>query len=183
MRRKALFLDRDGVINEDYGYVHEKENFKFKENIFSFTKFASERGFIVIVVTNQAGIGRGYYSDEKFLSLNNWMINEFLKRNIVIQETFYCATHPEYGIGEYKKKDYRRKPFPGMLFEACDKYEINMGESILVGDKISDVRAGLSAGVGLNLLFDHRKNMKIFNQFIRIPSLETEYLLMSMENS
>ena len=144
---KALFLDRDGVINHDYGYVYRINDFEFKKGIFKLVKRANLLNYFVIVVTNQAGIGRGYYSEEQFLNLNKWMIAEFNKKDCDITETFYCPFHPTEGIKDYKKDSFDRKPNPGLILKAAEKYSIDLKKSILIGDKISDIKAGIAAKI------------------------------------
>lgn len=146
--KKALFLDRDGVINIDNGYVHKPENFVFIGGIFDLCKRAEELGYIIIVITNQAGIARGYYAESDFHNLTNWMIAEFNKHNIKISSVYFCPYHPKYGIGKYKKESYDRKPNPGMLLKAATEYNIDLSLSILIGDKDIDIDAGRNAGIG-----------------------------------
>ena len=117
MNRAALFLDRDGVINIDHGYVHKPDNFDFHDGIFDVVKTANQLGYLVIVATNQAGIGRGYYSEKQFNSLTEWMKNKFKENSGNIDAVYYCPHHSEYGIDKYKKECNYRKPAPGMLLE------------------------------------------------------------------
>lgn len=152
MPKKALFLDRDGVINEDYGYVHSRKNFQFIEGIFDLVSYASIRGYEVVVVTNQAGIAYGYYSERDFHELTSWMNDIFLSKKAPISKVFYCPNHPD-GIGQYRKIDSNRKPGPGMLLNATDELDLELSASILVGDKITDILAGHAAGVQRNILF------------------------------
>ena len=154
VREKALFLDRDGVINIDYGYVHDPTRFVFIDGIFSLVRLANEAGYRIIIVTNQAGIGRGYYSEEQFNSLMDWMQCEFLNRGGKIDAVYYCPYHPEYGIGRYLRESSFRKPNPGMILAARDDFNLDLQQSILVGDKYTDIAAGMAAGVGVNILFD-----------------------------
>ena len=149
---KALFLDRDGVINEDTGYVCQPEDFRFIEGIFELCSTALGLGYLIIVITNQAGIARGYYAEEEFHSLNEWMLMEFEKQGIDIAAVYHCPYHPEYGIGKYKAESFDRKPEPGMIFKARDEHGIDLSRSVLIGDKDSDIEAGRRAGVGRNLL-------------------------------
>ena len=148
MLRPALFLDRDGVINVDRGYVHRQEDFEFMPGIFELVRTANKRGYLVVVVTNQAGIGRGYYSELQFLSLTSWMKECFRIEGARIDAVYFCPFHPEYGIGVYRQESDCRKPNPGMLFQAAKDFEIELTKSIIVGDKLSDMEAGRSAGVG-----------------------------------
>mgnify|MGYP000032288098 CR=1 FL=1 len=131
MKNKALFLDRDGVINIDKNYIYKKEDFDFVKGIFNLITSAKKLGYIVIVVTNQSGIGRGFFTKEQFLDTNNWMIKELLKNNAKIDHTYFCPTHPTDGIGKYKIKDDRRKPNPGMFFEAEKDHDIDLINSII----------------------------------------------------
>jgi D-glycero-D-manno-heptose 1,7-bisphosphate phosphatase len=148
----ALFLDRDGVINVDHGYVHQIDRFEFMDGIFELCRLAQELGFYIFVVTNQAGIGRGYYTEEDFCSLTRWMCEVFKGEGVNIQKVYFCATHPEYGLGHYKTESVMRKPNPGMLLQAARDFNIDLSASVLIGDKGSDIAAGLSAGVRSNLL-------------------------------
>ena len=159
-RNSALFLDRDGVINVDNAYVHRIEDFEFIDGIFELCEAAQMHGYLIIVVTNQAGIGRGYYSEEDFHKLSEWMCRSFEQRDIVISDIYFCPYHPEHGIGIYKQDSSCRKPRPGMLLRAKDEHSIDMDDSIFIGDKLSDLEAGEKAGVGLNILFSrsHKKS-------------------------
>lgn len=159
MENRALFLDRDGVINEDLGYVHEKENFFFIEGVFDLIRVAAKEGFKIVVVTNQAGIGRGYYTEKQFLDLTDWMIEEFLKKECPVDKVYYSPFHPTEGIGLYRKSDFSRKPNPGMLFEARDELNIDMTRSLIIGDKESDMVAGARAGLGTLLYFNRLGNV------------------------
>ncbi len=132
MKSKALFLDRDGVINIDYGYVYKIENFEFMEGIFDLLKLFIKYDYKLFIVTNQSGIGRGYYSDDDFLLLTRWMLNEFQKRDIHIESVEYCNHAPE-------KKCNCRKPKTGMMENILSKYNIELENSWLIGDKQSDI--------------------------------------------
>lgn len=153
MNRPALFLDRDGVINVDHGYVHRPEEFEFFEGIFELVAAAKRAGYLVIVVTNQAGIGRGYYSEADFHALTDWMKARFSERGCQIDAVYFCPYHPEHGIGQYRRDSDCRKPAPGMLLQAQREWDIDMQRSILVGDKPSDMAAGRAAGVKTLLHF------------------------------
>ena len=152
-RRRALFLDRDGVINIDHGYVSRWENFEFVDGIFELCRHAKELGYLILVVTNQAGIGRGYYSEKAFLELTQWMCGVFSDRGAPIDKVYFCPYHAEHGIGIYKVDSPFRKPAPGMILQAAEEFGIDLSQSVLVGDKDSDIQAGIAAGVGCNLLY------------------------------
>ena len=153
MGNRALFLDRDGVINIDHGYVFTIEKFEFVDGIFDLVKCAHDKGYLVIVITNQAGIGRGYYCENEFKELTRWMCEIFKNKASPITEVYFCPSHPDHGLGKYKVNDYRRKPRPGMIMEAARDYNLDLSGSVLIGDKSSDIEAGRSANVGCNILF------------------------------
>jgi len=153
MSKPALFLDRDGVINVDHGYVHTPEEFQFIDGIFEVIAAANRSGYLVVVVTNQAGIGRGYYSEEQFHALTNWMKVKFVENGGRIDAVYFCPYHPEYGVGEYRQDSDCRKPAPGMIFAAMRDFDIDLGKSILVGDSLNDIYAANLAGIGQAFLF------------------------------
>lgn len=140
---KALFLDRDGTINVDYGYVCRTENFEFIDGIFELCRKAQSLGYKIIIVTNQSGIARGYFSDVDFHKLTVYMRQKFKEHGIDITDVFYC---PDLS-------GKRRKPECGMFMEAQQKYDIDMHLSVSVGDKERDIIAATAAGVGKNFLF------------------------------
>jgi len=142
---RAIFLDRDGVINKDLGYVHKIEEFIFLPGVFEALRHFQNLGYLLIIVTNQSGIGRGYYTKEQFLSLSEWMVEEFLKEGIKITDIFFCPHRPDEGCK-------CRKPEPGMILEAAKKYNIDLENSWMIGDKRSDIEAGKQAGVKNTLL-------------------------------
>lgn len=158
MRKPALFLDRDGVINVDHGYVCKPENFEFIDGIFELVAAASNAGFLVIVITNQAGIGRGYYSEADFHSLTAWMNREFSKRGIHVDDVYFCPFHPIHGVGRYLKDSVCRKPEPGMILRAQKEHNIDLGCSVLIGDKLTDMEAGKRAGVGTLLYLEGKSD-------------------------
>lgn len=158
----ALFLDRDGVINTDHPYVWRREEFEFIDGIFELCSFAQELGFRIFVVTNQAGIGRGYYSEQDFNELTVWMLEIFKERGIVIDHVYFCPNHPTHGIGHYKMETHHRKPGPGMILQAKDEYSIDLTRSVLIGNNESDILAARSANVGRALLFCPDREQEAF---------------------
>ncbi len=144
----ALFLDRDGVINFDSGYTHRAEEFHFIPGIFALGREACRRGLRVVVITNQAGIGRGRYDESAFASLTNWMLDRFLAEGVAIDRVYYCPHHPEAAIPGHRLACPCRKPAPGMLMAAARELGIDLSASMLVGDKAGDIEAGAAAGVG-----------------------------------
>lgn len=145
--RRALFLDRDGVINVDHGYVCSPEQTQFIDGIFELCRAATQYGFLNVVITNQAGIARGYYSESDFLAYMEWMRGEFRKHDAQLDAVYYCPHHPMGGSGEYLRDCDCRKPKPGMIFAAQRELGLDLASSILVGDKSSDIEAGEAAGV------------------------------------
>jgi len=153
IRRPALFLDRDGIINVDHDYVHRREDFEFIDGIFNLCRHAKTLGYQIFIITNQAGIGRGYYTEQDFHALTEWMVSVFRNEGITIEKVYFCPFHPEHGIGQYKVNSPFRKPGPGMILQAAQEFDINLAGSVLLGDRETDVHAGIAAGVGKNLLF------------------------------
>lgn len=173
----ALFLDRDGVINVDIGYLHKPEDCVFVEGIFDLVKRANALGYKVFVVTNQAGIARGYYTEAQFLEFSEWMKAEFSHHQARLDEIYFCPHHPEHGLGEYHKDCDCRKPAPGMFLKAQSAYNINMHASVMVGDNISDLKAALSAQVGNLNLFVSDKIERAFTSTEQNQAKELNIML------
>ena len=150
--KPALFLDRDGVINENHGYVYKKEDFDFIPGVFELVSCANEQGYLTIVVTNQAGIGRGLYSLEQFKDLSIWMCEQFKSNGALIDAIYFSPFHPTEGLGRFLLEEDTRKPGAGMFFEAFRDYDISLSGSIMVGDKITDMKASFAAGITQNYL-------------------------------
>ena len=153
--RPALFLDRDGVVNFDHGYVHRVDQVEFVSGIFDLVRRANQAGFAVVIVTNQAGIARGLYTEASFRGLSRWMDGRFAEAGARIDAVYHCPHHPTEGLGEWKRDCGCRKPAPGMLTQALRELSLSPERSILVGDKESDMQAGLSAGVSTLFLLQH----------------------------
>lgn len=147
MRSRALFLDRDGVINEEIGYLSRTEDVRFVRGVFSLCRTAKRHGYRIVVVTNQSGIARGLYCEADFNQLMTWMRAEFGKQGVELDAVYHCPYHPEHGVGEYRREHGDRKPGPGMLLRAARELHLELGESILVGDRCSDVAAAHAAGL------------------------------------
>lgn len=154
MPPRALFLDRDGVINVDRHYVHRIEDFEFVSGIFELCAHACALGYRLLVVTNQAGIARGYYTEADFERLTKWMVEAFAHRGIAVDRVYHCPYHPTAGLGEYRRESFDRKPNPGMLLRARDELGLDLARSAFVGDKDSDMEAGRRAGVGQLIKLD-----------------------------
>ena len=140
---KAIFLDRDGTINADYGYVHEPERFVFIDGVFDFCRKAQSAGYAIVVVTNQSGIARGYFTEADFAALTRFMLARFAEEGVAVAGVFHCPSlsGPD------------RKPEPGLFLKARDSLGIDMAASVNIGDKARDLEAGRRAGVGRNILF------------------------------
>jgi D-glycero-D-manno-heptose 1,7-bisphosphate phosphatase len=149
---RVLFLDRDGVINVNHGYVHTPEQTEWVPGIFELCALAQERGYGLVIATNQAGIARGYYDIPTFEAYTRWMHAQFAQHGIAIAATLFCPHHPDAGGSSFTSDCTCRKPAPGMFLEAARRYPIDLSQSVLVGDKISDMCAGHAAGLGRLLL-------------------------------
>ena len=153
---KALFLDRDGVINIEKDYLYRIEDFEFINGIFDLCSYYQSLGFIIVVVTNQSGIAREYYTEDDFYKLSSWMVSEFSDHDIDIKKVYHCPHHPDIS-GECSC----RKPNPGMLLSASKEFNIDLKSSILVGDKERDIQAGLNAGLTQTYLLDESGDITV----------------------
>jgi D-glycero-D-manno-heptose 1,7-bisphosphate phosphatase len=152
MLRPAIFLDRDGVINREAGYVHTVDEFRFIEGVFDACRQMTKAGYRLIVITNQAGIARGYYTENDFHELTAWMLGEFRQQGIEIDGVYYCPHHPVHGVGDYGRDCDCRKPAPELILRAAREHSLDLGHSVLVGDKVTDIEAGRAAGVACCVL-------------------------------
>ena len=154
--RKALFLDRDGTINEDRGYVGRREDFRFLPGVFAALREAQARGYLIVVVTNQSGIGRGLYSEADFAALTEWMVARLAAEGVDIAGVYHDPTHPTAAKGAYRRRSPERKPAPGLIARAAGELDIDLAESALIGDQESDIAAGRAAGVATTILLAPR---------------------------
>ena len=152
VRRPAAFLDRDGVINIDRGYVYRREEFEFVPGALDGVRRLVELGFAPVVVTNQSGIGRGLYSEEDFHALSAWMADRFADGRAPLAGIYFCPHHPEEANGPYRIACDCRKPAPGMLLRAADELGLDLAASVLFGDRASDLLAAQAAGVPRRIL-------------------------------
>ncbi|HIF9279056.1 TPA: D-glycero-beta-D-manno-heptose 1,7-bisphosphate 7-phosphatase [Photobacterium damselae] len=151
MAKPAVFIDRDGVINVDHGYVHTTDDFEYVEGVFAACKKLKEMGYLLVLVTNQSGIARGMFTEDEFLSLTEWMDWNFVDNGVEFDGIYYCPHHPE-GEGDYRQECDCRKPKPGMLISARDYLKIDMAQSVMIGDKADDMTAAKAAEVGTKIL-------------------------------
>lgn len=150
--RKAVFLDRDGVINIDHGYLYQPEQFDFIDGVFDACRHLQQLGYLLIVVTNQSGIARGYYTEHQFALLTSWMKQQFAAEGVKIDGVYYCPHHAEKGQSPYNIACDCRKPEPGMLLQAMREYQIDPAQSLMLGDKAADMQAATAAGVQRKVL-------------------------------
>ena len=164
-KKKAVFFDRDGVLNYDTGYVHEIQSFKWVSGAKDAIKFLNDLNYLVIVVTNQSGVSRGYYTEKHINKLHIWMNEQLKEKQAVINDFYYCTELP----GSLEEKESRTKPSPAMINEAIKKYSISKKNSFLIGDKKTDLIAAQNAQIKGFLfeggdLFD--KIQKILKEFL-----------------
>ncbi|MBI1921535.1 MAG: D-glycero-beta-D-manno-heptose 1,7-bisphosphate 7-phosphatase [Geobacter sp.] len=145
-KRRAVFLDRDGTINVEKNYLHRIEDFEFIPGAASAIKRLNDAGFLVIVVTNQSGVARGYYEIEAVHRLHAFLDKELAAVDAHVDAYYVCPHHPEEGVGEYRCDCHCRKPMPGMLLDAARKFGIDLAASFMIGDKLADVEAAVKGG-------------------------------------
>ncbi|MEA5113273.1 MAG: D-glycero-beta-D-manno-heptose 1,7-bisphosphate 7-phosphatase [Geobacteraceae bacterium] len=144
--RKAVFLDRDGVVNVDKGYIYRREDFQFLPRVPEAIGLLNKAGYLVIVVTNQSGIARGFYTLDDVTRLHDHVDAELAHHGSRIDAYYLCPHHPDHGPDGRGGECLCRKPLPGMLLEAAADLSVDLSRSFMVGDKLSDVEAGLAAG-------------------------------------
>ncbi len=160
--RKALFLDRDGVVNIEKNYLHKIEDFELVEGIIDVCRAYQEQDYLIIIVTNQSGISRGFYSEDDFALLSQWMVEYFKTLGIIITHIYHCPHHENIdGACEC------RKPEPGMFLSAQKKYNLDMASSVMIGDNERDIEAAQRAGVGMNILLSLDTAQSKANRIIR----------------
>ena len=151
LHRRALFLDRDGVINVDHGWVGHQERFEFMPGAIDSMRAAADAGWHVFVVTNQSGIARGHYDEAQFGTLSAWMIDQIRAGGGNVDDLRFCPTHPDAPLEAYRRVDPRRKPGPGMLQELIAAWQLDPTRCTLVGDQPTDLEAAASCGIAAHL--------------------------------
>jgi len=151
-KHRAAFLDRDGVINVDRGYVSRRENFTFVPGVIEGARQLHELGYALVVVTNQSGIGRGLYGKDDFDTLTAWMKAELASAGAPLSGVYFCPHHPSEAFGAHRRACDCRKPAPGMLLTAAQELKLRLSASVMFGDKETDLEAARAAGVPLRVL-------------------------------
>jgi D-glycero-D-manno-heptose 1,7-bisphosphate phosphatase len=154
MKRQALFLDRDGVVNVDKHFVHRAEDCDFIPGIFELVAGFAARGFAAVIATNQSGIGRGLFSEATFTQFMDWMRAEFARNGAPIDAVYFDPTHPTEAKGDYCRVSAWRKPAPGMFLQAAGDLDLDLAASAAVGNMTTDIEAGRAAGIPLQFLLD-----------------------------
>jgi len=149
---KTIFLDRDGVINKDFGYVNKWNDFELIDGSLEALQILTKNNFNIIIMTNQAGIARGLYTENDFKKLTNQFKKFCVIHDVKILNTFYCPHHKDGVIKKYSKNCKNRKPSSGMFFKAAKLYNIDLKKAVMVGDNITDITASTNAGIKINYL-------------------------------
>ncbi|HUZ97516.1 MAG TPA: HAD family hydrolase [Edaphobacter sp.] len=171
MSGRALFLDRDGVINHEVGYLHRVEDVRFVDGIFSLCRTAAGLGYRLIVVTNQAGIARGFYSEADFDALMIWIKGAFRAEGVELDAVYHCPFHPEHGVGKYKRDHEDRKPGTGMLRRGVREFGVELGDSVMVGDRCSDIAAANAAGLRQVFLISGTETEACGGEYLAVDQL------------
>ena len=151
--KKAVFFDRDGVLNVDVIDLHELEKFQWIDGAIDAIKLCNEKGYLVVVITNQSGIARGVFTEEDVKKIHSHMASELEKFGAHIDAFYYCPHHPNGTVDGYAKVCDCRKPKPGLILQACKDFDIDVKNSVMIGDKQRDIECGINAGVEKTLLF------------------------------
>ena len=143
----ALFLDRDGVINVDTNFLYKIEDVEWIEGIFSLAATATRLGYKMVVVTNQSGVARGHFTAEDVETLMDWMVAEFAARETPLTAYYYCPFHPGHGDERYRREHEDRKPSPGMLRRGAREHALDLAQSVMIGDRCTDIGAANNGGL------------------------------------
>jgi D-glycero-D-manno-heptose 1,7-bisphosphate phosphatase len=182
--RRGLILDRDGVVNHDPGYLHRIADCRFTAGIFALARVFARKGFVLVIATNQAGIGRLLYRERDFTRLMVWMRRRFAREGAPLAGVYHCPDHPIEGKGRYRRDSPCRKPRPGMLLQAASDHGLDLARSWCVGDRMTDIEAGRAAHVGTLVLLDAAaKTTERRGDFWIVPDLAAVAALLEREGS
>lgn len=159
--QRGLLLDRDGVVNVEFGYVGKRENFVFKLGLFPFLREMQDRNYRIAIVTNQSGVSRALYTEEEYYDLTKYMLDCFRQEGIAIDSVLACFEFDGATIAKYKRESFWRKPNPGMILEAAQKLRLDLSRSIMIGDRQRDMEAAQAAGVGTRLWMTEEKDLPV----------------------
>ena len=171
MSGRALFLDRDGVVNVEVGYLYRAEDVRFVDGIFTLCRTAMKLGYRLIVVTNQAGIARGYYTEADFHTLMDFIQTRLRAEQIELDAVYHCPYHPEHGVGQYKREHEDRKPGTGMLRRGAREFDFSLSDSVMIGDRCSDIAAANAAGLRQVFLISGTEQSGCNGQYVPVDSL------------
>lgn len=146
--KRAAFLDRDGVINRDVGYVHRWDEFEFLAGVFDAMRRLRAAGYHLVIVTNQSGLARGLFDEAQYGELTGRMLDELARQGIAVEAVYHCPHHPAGTVERWAMDCDCRKPAPGMILRAAAEHGLSLADSFMVGDKLSDIGAARAAGVG-----------------------------------
>jgi D-glycero-D-manno-heptose 1,7-bisphosphate phosphatase len=172
MGDRALFLDRDGVINREVGYLVRKEQVQFVNGIFPLCQTAIKLGYRLVIVTNQAGIARGLYTEAEYQALMQWMRGKFSREGIHFGAIYHCPYHPVHGVGDYKREQEDRKPGAGMLRRASRDLNITLSRSVMVGDRCTDIAAANTGGLRQAFLLRGTEGSSCTGSYMTVDSLD-----------
>lgn len=174
IKAKAAFIDRDGVINEERNYVHHISDFVLMPGVIEGLQLLRDAGYRLIVVTNQAGIARGYYDHAEMDSLHDHMRELLAEHGVLLDAIYFCPHHPQGSIKDFAVECDCRKPSPGMLLQAAKDFNLDLATCILIGDKLSDIRAGERAGVGCTVIVESGHEVE------RVARLEADLVALDL---
>jgi len=178
---KAVFLDKDGTINEDIGYINHPDQIKLLPRSADAIKLFNEAGYKVIIISNQSGIARGMLSEDMLQSIDKKLQKEVLKGGGYIDGIYYCPHHPEHGVYPYKLQCECRKPHNGLIKKASKKHDIDLNDSVMIGDKLSDIEAGKKSGTKTVLVLTG--SGKKANESKELEKMKPDYIAENLYNA